>query len=145
MRARGFTLLEVLVATVIMAIAVTGLLSNLTTSLNNASRLTDYDRVSTLARHKMDELLVTRQLPRVTPFAGEFDPGSTGGLRCGWRAQLTPFEAGPGAAPGARALERIELEVWWMHGSDRRSLRVDAYRIDTLQPPDMALLGGRRP
>jgi type II secretion system protein I len=42
MNRRGFTLLEVLVATVIMATAVIALLSNLSTSLNNAARLTDF-------------------------------------------------------------------------------------------------------
>ena len=57
----GFTLLEVLVATTIMAIAVSGLLASLSTSLRVASRLTDYDRATLLAREKMDELLVNEK------------------------------------------------------------------------------------
>ena len=55
-RNRGFTLLEVMVATTIMAIAVVGLLSSLSASLRNAARLTDNDRSALLARRKMDEL-----------------------------------------------------------------------------------------
>ena len=47
---RGFTLLEVLVATVIMAIAVSGLLANLSTSLRTGARLTDYDRAAQAGR-----------------------------------------------------------------------------------------------
>ena len=54
---RGFTLLEVMVATTIMGIAVVTLLSALSTSVRNATRLTDYDRAVLLARAKMDALL----------------------------------------------------------------------------------------
>ena len=43
---RGFTLLEVMVATTVMGIAVVTLMSGLSTSVRNASRLTDYDRVA---------------------------------------------------------------------------------------------------
>ena len=47
MKARaGFTLLEVLVATVIMGIAVTGLIVGLSQSVKNASRLAEYERLS---------------------------------------------------------------------------------------------------
>ena len=59
---RGYTLLEVLVATSIMAIAVVGLLSNLSTSLSNAARLTDYDRASVLAKRTMDNLMLEPDL-----------------------------------------------------------------------------------
>ena len=61
---QGFTLLEVLVATAIMAIAVTGLLTSLSTSLRNAARVTSVDRATLLARQKMDELLSEPKLPK---------------------------------------------------------------------------------
>lgn len=99
-RRGGFSLLEVMVATFIMAVAVTALLSNLTTSLRTASRLTDYDRAALLAKHKMDELLVTPRLPLLQVVAGRFDPVQTQGLQAGWRARATVFEAPPGAGPG---------------------------------------------
>jgi len=141
---RGFTLLEVLVATVIMAVAVTALMSNLTTSLNNAAKLTEYDRLTVLARRKMDELLAARNLPRSVPFNGGFDPAASGGMNCGWQARLSGFEAPPGAGPGARALERIELEVWWMRGQDRRSIRLEAFRPGVLAAGDVPAAGGLR-
>ena len=92
---RGFTLLEMIVATTIMAIAVVGLLSGISGATRNAARLRDYDRVVQLARLRMNELLVDQRLPRDTVLAGAFDPAQTGGLEAGWQARLTTFEMPP--------------------------------------------------
>jgi hypothetical protein len=133
-------LLEVLVATAIMGIAVAGLMGNLRTSLTNASKLSDYDRAALLARRQMDELLATRPLPKMAPIAGVFPPQVTGGREAGWRALVTPFEsaAPPGTPPaqGARILERIELEVWWVQGAGRRTMKLSAYRRAVATPED---------
>lgn len=138
MRARGFTLLEVLVATAIMATAVVALLGNLSTSLNNASRLADYDRAVLVARRTMDDLLLQPNLPKLTVIEGAYDAGLTG-LRGGWQARVTPFERLPGAAPGTPALERIELEIWWESGGRRRTLALEGFRQTVLRPEDLAL------
>jgi len=124
-RRRGFTLLEVLVATTVMGIAVVTLMSALSTSVRNASRLTDYDRAALLARAKMDSLLVDPMLPELTVMEQQLDPALLGGTRGGWRAQLTPFETKPGGGPG---LDRLQLEIWWMSGDQRRSFRLEAFR-----------------
>jgi len=137
MRRRGFTLLEVLVATTIMAVAVAGLLGSLSTSLQNAARLTDYDRAALLARRTMDELLLQPRLPRGTVMAGSWDAALVG-VEGGWRAQLTPFEAPPGAGPGTPILERLELEVWWKQGEQRRTFALEAFRPHVLRPEDLA-------
>src|SRR5205085_7314962 len=78
---RGFTLLEVLVATTIMGIAVVTLLSALSTSVRNATWLTDYDRAVLLARAKMDSLLVDPALPRQTVMEQPLDPVLLGGAK----------------------------------------------------------------
>lgn len=128
MRSRGFTLLEMMVATLIMGIAVVGALSSFSTSLGNASRLTQHDRAAVLARQAMDELLLDPRLPKLTPLQGAFEPALAGGVQAGWTAQITPFEAPPNAPPGSEILERIELTVWWMDGARRRTLSLDGYR-----------------
>ncbi len=134
---RGYTLLEVMVATLIMSVAVVALISNLSVSLNNTARLTDYDRAVLMAKRTMNELLAAPDLPKMTPIEGTWDPDVVG-VNGGWRAQLTPFERVPRAGPGQLGLDRIELEVWWSHGGDnRRTLALEAYRTDPLTRQDM--------
>jgi len=131
---RGFTLLEVMVATTIMGIAVVTLMSGLTTSVRNAGRLTDYDRAALLARAKMNSLLAEPKLPQRTVLEEAFDPVLLGGARGGWRAQVTPFEFPEGAGPGSPCLDRVQLEIWWMSGNQRRSFGLDGFRRGVLVP-----------
>ncbi len=140
MTSRGFTLLEMLVATAIMGIAVVGLLSNISTSLQHASRMTEYERATLAAQRKMDELLLNPRLPYDAPIEGAFDPSATG-MEGGWRCRLTRFEMPPQTAPGAPLLERLELEVWWTSGLRKRSLSLEAFRrgIIPLLPPAAGL------
>jgi hypothetical protein len=126
-----------MVATTIMAIAIVGLLSGISGAMRNASRLTDYDRAVQLARLRMNELLVNQQLPRDTIIDGDFDPQQTGGRKTGWRARVANFEMPPNPQPGQIALDRLELQVWWMAGADRRTFTLDAYRPRVLKPQDI--------
>jgi|WetSurMetagenome_2_1015567.scaffolds.fasta_scaffold433431_2 general secretion pathway protein I len=133
----GFTLLEMLVATMIMGIAVVGLLSNLSTSLGNAARLTEYDRAALLAKRKMEELLLDSRLPKGRVIEARFDQATTG-VDGGWRARLETFEEPPKVFPGASVLERLELQVWWMSGARRRVLSMEAFRTATVLPLNLA-------
>jgi general secretion pathway protein I len=137
MNQRGFTLLEVLVATVVLAIAITGVLSALSTSVRNAARLTDYDRAAMLARRKMDELLVERRLPKFVTLEGTFDVSESNGRPSGWTARLQPWEMLPGGGPGVAMLERIELQIWWEAGGQRRNFSLESFRQSTLTPADV--------
>ena len=138
-RQRGFTLLEVLVATRIMAVAVSGLLANLSTSLRAGARLTDYDRAAQAARGKMEDLLLDQKLPRFQPVEGPLDPRLTGWDQGGWRAEIRPYEMPPGTGPGAPVLDRVDLEIWWMSAGKRRSFRLEGFRRGVLKPEEAAL------
>jgi len=142
---RGFTLLEVLVATVIMAIAITGLMSAISTSLRSASRLTDYDRAVLLGRQKMDELIIAAKVPKLIPFEGSWDETINGGPPISWRARLSPFEMPPNAGIGTPFLEHIQLEIWWMNQDQRRSFTLEGFRRSILKAEDMAAATGVGP
>jgi len=109
----GFSLLEVLVATVIMGIAVTALIVGLSQSVKNASRLSEYDHAAMMARTKMNELLLDANLPFDGAVEGTFDPKS----------------GRPGAFPGAMILQQVALEIWWQPATGtRRTMQLSGYR-----------------
>lgn len=127
----GFSLLEVLVATVIMGIAVSGLIVGLSQSVKNAARLAEYDRAAMLARTKMNELLLDPALPFDGAVEGEFDRNH------GWRAVLKPFEAPPAAGPGTTILQQVSLEIWWQPESGtRRRMQLAGYRKTLIPIPE---------
>ncbi len=134
---RGFTLLEMLVATTVMAIAVVGLLSALSTSMRNAGRLANHDRAALVARRRMEELLVANRLPRMQVMEGPLTPATDAGLEGTWRARVTPFEVNPNAQAGVPVVQRVELEISWREGSAAKSFRVDAYKSEVMRPEDL--------
>ena len=133
---RGFTLLEVIVASLIMGIAVAGILSGLSTAARNAARLSQSDRAVLFARSKMDEIVSDLKLPRYTPLQGSFDKKAAGGVDAGWTARITAFETVPNPSPGLWSFDRVQLEVWWMDGKTRRTFAMDGYRRSFLRPED---------
>jgi len=125
----GFTLLEVLVATVIMGVAVAGLLVGLSQSVRNADRLADYDRAVMLARTRMNDLLLDVNLPFEGGVNGVFPADQAGGIPSGWDASLKPYDVPPNAPPGAVALQQIALEIWWQPSAGgRRTMHLESYR-----------------
>ncbi len=124
---RGFTLLELIVATAILGVAVVGLMAGITGSTRNAAFLRDSDRIAMASRERMNELLADYSLPRDAPVSGLFDPALLGGVEAGWRAQLSTAEK-PSSPAGILVLDRIRLEVWWNRNGNRRTLELEGFR-----------------
>jgi len=142
-RARGFTLLEMIVATLIMAIAVVGLLSGISGAARNAARVRDYDRIAQLARVRMNDLMLDPALTASGSLGGRFNPAVTGGLDAGWEARESIFEMPPTPMPNQAALDRIELQVWWMSGAQRRTFTLEAFRERILKSDDLGAGGSQ--
>jgi hypothetical protein len=130
-----------IVATTILAVAVVGLLSALASITRNAARLREYDRAAQLARLRMNDLLTDYKAPRDQALGGLFDPHLTGGTEAGWIAKVTTVEISPVVVYNDFALDRVELEVWWMAGQQRRSIRVEGYRRRQMTNDDLAGAG----
>lgn len=133
-RRRGFSLLEVLVATLIMGIAVVGLLSTMSTSVRNASRVADADRAAMVARSELDRLLADPKLPMNFVIEGRVTAEQFAGREGGWRARVSAFEVPENAAPASPVLQRVEFELWWMDGLTRRTFPIEAYRRAPWRP-----------
>jgi general secretion pathway protein I len=125
---RGFTLLEMMVATLIMAVAIVGLLSGISNATLNAARLREYELAVQLARWRMNELIMDRRFPIGSSVSGSFDPKQTAGAEITWRASIEPFEMPPGSGVAAVGIDRIQLEVSWPSGRGVRTFSLDSYR-----------------
>lgn len=122
----GFSLIEVLVATVIMAVAVSALLSNLSTSTANLIRTSDLDRIQHLAKRKMDEALSAQNVPRLVWLEGAFTVDQNRRPTSGWRVRYSPYDGL--VSVDNEVLERVELESWYLSGTRRRSFFIESYR-----------------
>lgn len=140
---RGFTLLEMIVASTIMAVAIVGLLAGLSGSTHTAARLQDYDRAVELGRERMNELILDQMLPHDALLNGNFDPSQAGGLEAGWRARVSVFEYAPTVQLGESVLDRLELEVWWKSGQSTRTYTLEGYRRRPATQEDVIAAAGR--
>lgn len=123
---RGFTLLEMIVATLVMSIAVVALLSGLSGATRNGAHLRDYDRVVEFARLRMNEILADSSIRSGS--SGAFDPALTGGVQAGWQATVATFEGPPNPTATDVVLDRVQLQIWWMSGTERRTFGLEGFR-----------------
>jgi general secretion pathway protein I len=130
----GFSLLELLVATALMAIAIIGLLTLVSTSLSNAVVVRDYDRAAMLGKAKLNELLAVSPIPIGQPMSGRYDEAWR------WEAVVTPFEAVPPARVGGQIVLRVQVLVAWQNAINARQSEFVGYRTIRLQPEDENIL-----
>ncbi len=125
---RGFTLLETLLAVVVLGTAVAAAMSVLSTSLRNVSRTEDYQRVVLLARAQMNELLALPSWSDGQVWRGDWRGGQANDFRWTARAQRVP-EPGKSPQPGGRELIRLVLVATWQTSRGEKTLELETVRL----------------
>lgn len=118
---QGFSLLEVLVAFTILALAVATILSLFATGLRNTAVAADYTRALTLAESQLATLQGTDTVQLETGIR----EGDEGGFS--WYTEVTPYEAL--STNPHQSLYRIDVSVNWQEGVRQRSVQLSTLRI----------------
>jgi general secretion pathway protein I len=135
-RAAGFSLLEVLVAFVILALVGTALFRLFGASLNNASLADEYSRATLYAESRLATAAVE------TPLRERTDQGASDDGRYAWSTKVESY-ALPGAnADQERMAQLLPLRPWRLTVTvswpgdfgGQRSLSLSTVRLATRQP-----------
>jgi len=104
--ARGFSLLEVLVAFVILSLVATALFRLFSGALSNASAADDYSRAMLVAESTLAEAAAR------VPLRESTQSGSAEDGRVGWTTRVTPYSP-PGLSPDLeRAVENMPIRLY---------------------------------
>lgn len=127
-RAKGFSLIEVLVAMTLLTMAFAVLFSLSSRSLDGMRRAEDTERRVELARNKLDQMKLISDLEPGDRATGQWDDGTR------WMIAVTPFldpsrEAGAGAPLRLDAMLQVRLALEWSGRSGQQSWFVDTYRM----------------
>ena len=99
-RDKGFTLIEVLVALVIVSISLTGMAVTMGSMLNNATTLRERTYASWIAQNRIVELRLANEVPRTGTTSGEVEYANA---FWEWRTEVSET--------GVENLFRIDVEV----------------------------------
>jgi len=127
---RGYTLIEVLVAFMIMAMALTVLLRIFSGGVRNIAVSSDYATAVLIAESQLAAAGIGEEI-----YAGE-----THGIeeeRFEWTRSVTPYLPSPGYTSPAKNLEAwyVTITVEWPHGDSHRSIDMSTVRLDYPREP----------
>ena len=130
---QGFTLIEVIVAFAVLALALTLLLGTLSGASRQVRWADDAGRAALHAQSLLDQTGVGEAL-QPGQSDGEFEDG-----RYRWSLQVEPWrDQGAQAAglidPGASQLMRLTLLVQWGDGGPRQQLQLQSLRLVAPDP-----------
>lgn len=127
---RGFTLFEVIIAFVIMALILGATFSTFSTGLRQAA-LTDH-YAGAVVRAESQMAFLDRSEPMAVGIrTGRFDQLYT------WRTVIAPAAQADGEAPeeGPYRLYNVVLTVFWGTRGDRREMTLRSQRLKALEKP----------
>ena len=137
-RGRGFTLLEVLVATAILGTAVAALFGLLSGSLGNMQRLGAPSRAMLLGQSRMNELLATGvetggratvAMPLDQKLQGRWDD------QYRWEALATRVNTDSDISPGQVIMVHVSLDVFWQTSPGKQEKKLSLETVQLWQEP----------
>ncbi|MDP2827034.1 MAG: type II secretion system protein [Sulfuricellaceae bacterium] len=125
---RGFSLLEVLVAFVVLALTLSVLMRIFSGGARNAMLANDYSRAVLIAESKLEAVGIEFPLS-AGGASGEVDE------KFGWQlsAQLLPDTA-PVQGAVANGLYQVEVSVTWDESGKQRAISLSSQRLAQLNP-----------
>jgi len=125
LRSAGFTLLEVLIALIIAAIALAELMRAATSGINMTRTATRYEQALVRARSHLDVALHEAIL---APRENQGDDG--GGFD--WRVRIAPFARTTPNPPDAQVtLYAVSVWIAWHDGDAEREVELDTRQVGT--------------
>jgi general secretion pathway protein I len=123
-RQSGYTLIEVLVAFMILALALTVLLRIFSGGLRNVSVSSDYATATLIAESRL----------AATGIDIPLTPGETAGTegeRFQWTVSVQDYQPWPGYRSAARGVDayRVTVTVEWPNGDNTRSVGLSTVRL----------------
>jgi general secretion pathway protein I len=135
-RAAGFSLLEVLVAFVILALVGTALFNLFGASLNNAGVADEYSRAAAFAESRLTTLGLD------TPLRETSDQGTSDDGRYGWSIKVEPYVAPDATDDQTRLAQMLPMRLWRLsitvtwpgERGAQRSISLSTVRMSMKQP-----------
>lgn len=119
---KGFSLLEVLVAFVVMALTLGALFQVFGTGLRTTTAADEYVQAATLAQGR---LALAADTP---PLETGFRQGAFEGTPFRWEQQIEPLQVDVPRPEGLSAY-RVSVRIWWVSGRGERELVLDTIRL----------------
>jgi type IV pilus assembly protein PilV len=139
MRQRGFTLLEVLVAIVVLSSGMLGLAGLMASSLRNSHSAYQHTQAAWLAYDVIDRMRVNRPGAIATDYnipmgtASSASSGLAGSDITGWKSMLaSTLPDGDGSVVVVPATGAVTVVILWNDTRGTRGISAQTFRVDTL-------------
>lgn len=138
-RQTGFTLLEVLVAFVLMAVAVVVISQSFAGGLRNLARTDSYGIAALIADSQLAQVGIVYPIEPVEIDQAEVEEDSEIGLekKYHWSISIAPYDLALDEdtleVPARYQLFQVSVKVGWKEGGDSKTLQISSLRLGPLE------------
>jgi len=120
---RGFTLIEIVVSLLVLALASAALFEGFSTGFRNSRTADDFTQAVLLAQSKLAPAGITTPLTAGTETGEELDKFT-------WSMRVEPVDVGDdGATPSALQAYFVAVDVAWSDGGTERTVSLSTLRL----------------